>query len=141
MSDIDRDPVNRVMEVAGVELRRDPLTAEYVCGYVGFGSEPAELRTKTPVHLGFCYRPERRFGLVWDLAFGYVSGFPVKALLWFALTRSLPTESMQRRIQDWELRTGRRDGRMSEIVLGGQVTLQELRNTRERSMIDNNGDH
>ncbi|ANP74521.1 hypothetical protein [Cryobacterium arcticum] len=117
-----------VMDVTGVELRRDPATDEYVCGYVGFGSERAELRTKNPVHLGFCYNPERRFGLVWDLAFGYVSGFPVKALLWFALTRSLPTEAMQKRIRAWELKTGRFDSRMYEIVLGGQVSIHEIRN-------------
>lgn len=121
--------VNRVIEVSGVELRRDPLTDEYVCGYVGVGSDRAELRTTSPMHLGFCYRPERRFGVAWDLAFGYVSGFPVKAILWYMLTRSLPTEAMQKRIRAWELKTGRHDPRAFEVILGGQVSLQELRNT------------
>jgi len=125
----NRQDNNRVIEVAGVELRRDPVTNEYVCGYVGFGSERAELRTTNPVHLGFCYRPERRFGIVWDLAFGYVSGFPIKSILWFMLTRSLPTEAMQARIRAWELKTGRHDASAYDIVRGGQVSLQELRST------------
>lgn len=119
--------MNIYVEVAGIELHRGPLSDEYVCEYVGFGSRPAELRTKNPVHLGFCFRPERRFGLVWDLAYGYVSGFPVKALVWFALTRSLPTGAMQKRIRDWELRTGRHDPRVFEAIRGRRVTLSELR--------------
>jgi hypothetical protein len=115
------------IEVEGIELHRDPATGDYLCGYVGTCSRRAELRTKNPVHLGFGYRPERRFGLIWDLAFGYVSGFPISAILWFALTRSLAPERVQRRIKAWELRTGRHDPSLTEIQYGGFVTLADLR--------------
>jgi hypothetical protein len=115
------------LKVRGVELHRDTVSGEYVCGYVGWGSHRAELRTTNPVHLGFCYNPERRFGLLWDIAFGYVSGFPVKSILWFTLTRSLPSKSMTRRILDWELKTGRHDPIIREVQQGGHVTLKELR--------------
>ena len=126
MSNKTHEATRWTIEVTGVELRRDPLTDEYVCEYVGFGSDRAELRTKNPVHLGFCYRPERRFGIIWDIAYGYVSGFPIKALLWYTLTRSLPNESTQRRIRAWEVRSGRHDPRVFDSVLGGRVNLRNL---------------
>lgn len=124
------------VKVEGVELIRDPATGEYLCGYVGTYSRRAELRTKNPIHLGFGYRPERRRGLIWDLAMGYVSGFPVSAILWFALTRSLPNNRIQARIQAWELKTGRHDPRVTDITFGEPTTLTALRQTYEEAAVD-----
>lgn len=119
--------MNEIMTVDGIDISRDRDTGEYYCGYVGNLSAPAELRTTNPIHLGFGYRPERRGNLAWDIAFGYVSGFPIRAILWFVLTRSLPPESIRKRIQAWELRTGKHDPGIRLIHDGGHVTISELR--------------
>lgn len=103
--------------VTGIQVHRTP-EGEYVCNYVGWGSHTQEMTTKKPMHLGFGYRPERRETIFWDIAYGYVSGIPLRAIAWFLLTRSLPTKAMRKRIRDWELRSGRFDPSLRYVDMG-----------------------
>lgn len=49
---------------------------------------------------------------VFDIAYGYVNGFPPSAVAWYVLTRSLPPHWLYRRISQWEISRWetRRDG-------------------------------
>ncbi|UWD83636.1 hypothetical protein NY057_05165 [Curtobacterium flaccumfaciens] len=122
----ETDPQSVIVPVRGVALDQDEATGEYLCHYVGFGSRPGVLRTREVTFLGFGFTPSRRRGVLRDIAFGYVSGFPVGAILWYVLTRSLPPKSLQQRIQRWEARTGRYDGTIREMQLGAPVELYDL---------------
>lgn len=112
--------------VNGIELHQDPETGEYLCGYVGFGSRQQTLRTREVQSLGFDYSGRRRRGVLRDIAYGYLSGFPISAILWYVLTRSLPPKRLQRRIQAWEARTGRYDGPIRLVQHGPAVRLHDL---------------
>jgi hypothetical protein len=58
--------------------------------FVGWGGR---LKSLTPnVELGVGVMPAQRSGLrraLWDAAFGYVNGFPIRDILYFVLTRDM----------------------------------------------------
>lgn len=122
--------------ITDIDIEQDDETGEYVCGYIGFGSRRRELRTSEVRWLGFSYSATRGKGLLADIALGWLSGFPVSAIIWYVLTRSLPTDRMQRRIFAWEARTGRYDGTSYEVVHGEPVKLMDLLFPKPRTCAD-----
>lgn len=109
-----------------IDLRRDVDSGEYEITFVGVGGGTASMSTAAPVHLGFGFRPSRRGSLVWDLAFGYVSGFPVSAIAWFILTRTLAPDWLVRKILAWEKRTGRHDPTIRWVPVGEPRSIHNL---------------
>jgi hypothetical protein len=71
-------------------------------GEDGYGMHPESKQNW--VHLGVAKK--RKTGLVWDVCYGYVNGFPKRDILWFILTRSIPRtlglkRSTQEKIWAW----------------------------------------
>ena len=89
------------------------------------------MRTLHPQQLGFSYHPKRHDTALWDIAFGYASGIPVRAILWYTLTRSLPPKWITRRILAWELRTGRYDSCIRKVTWGEPVHVRTLRSPND----------
>lgn len=117
-------------EVRGIRLRFDGDKDAYQMGYAAFGGRSGSMLTDDPFHLGFGYNTKRRGGIIWHLAFGYVSGFPISALVWFMLTRSIPPEWATERILDWERRTGRDGDLLGEAFDGEPVHVHDLMQPR-----------
>lgn len=73
----------------------------YESQYVGWGGKTATVTTNLNLGRG-SFRDLPQYGIrraLWDIAFGYVSGFPKRAILYYVLTRSL-----NRRISRWAMR-------------------------------------
>lgn len=56
-------------------------------------------------------RPMGEFGIrraIWDIAYGYVNGFPIRDILWFVMTRSLSKRLTHRALarEGYEFRDG-----------------------------------
>jgi len=69
--------------------------------YLGWGGKTLDVTTNIKLGRGW-NRGIPRYGLrrvVWDVAFGYVSGFKGSAILYYVLTRSL-----NRRLSVWAMK-------------------------------------
>lgn len=65
--------------------------------YVGWGGKTAEVPADFDMGRGH-YRNVPAYGLrraIWDAAFGYVNGFPKRAILYYVVTRSLHRRLLQ----------------------------------------------
>ena len=112
--------------VTGVDLHRDTLTGEYLCHYIGVHSRRAVLLTRQVTYLGFSFKPHRTQGPIADLMLGYLSGFPLRAIAWYLLTRSLPPKRWKEAILRWEARTGKYDGRLRKVLAAEPMHLYDV---------------